>query len=242
MELASLRNCFLFLLALASSPELVAQDSAATKSPWAKTTKALVAPSLLFVAGAYSNQYKYRIEDQRNKDQPNFHCSLDNYSQFEPIALAYGLNWGGIKGKNDLANRTALLLKSELLMTILVQSLKYSTHVLRPDGSNDHSFPSGHTAEAFAAATFLHKEYGHISIWYSIGGYTTASAVGALRILNNKHWVSDVLVGAGIGILSVNLVYLTHQYRWGKNNKGSQVFLSPTYGTGPGIYFCYRFK
>ena len=237
-----IKNCILFTLVLCASPPLLAQDSTAAKPNAGKVAKALAAPSILLVAGAFSNQYKYRVRDERNRDQPNFHTAVDNYLQYAPIVVACGLKWAGIKSKNDLANQTALLIKSELLMTGLVESLKYSTQVLRPDGSNRHSFPSGHTAQAFAAAAFLQKEYGHISIWYSIGGYTAASAVGALRILNNKHWISDVLVGAGIGVLSTNLVYLTHQYRWGKNKRKSQVFLSPTYGRGPGIYFCYQFK
>ena len=76
----------------------------------------------------------------------------------------------------------------------------------------------------------------HVSIWYAIGGYTTATAVGALRILN-KHWLPDVLAGAGIGILSTNLVYLTHQHRWGKK---THALIYPTYSRGPGFYFSLR--
>ena len=58
------------------------------------------------------------------------------------------------------------------------------------------------------AATMLHKEYGPRSPWYSIAGYSMATVTGVSRMLNNKHWFSDVLVGAGIGILSVELGYL----------------------------------
>lgn len=75
----------------------------------------------------------------------------------------------------------------------------------RPDGSNNKSFPSGHTATAFMAATMLHKEYGGRSPWYSIAGYSMATVTGVSRMLNNKHWLSDVLVGAGIGILGVSV-------------------------------------
>ena len=201
----------------------------------------LIAPTALITAGLISFDRKYAVRDKRNENFPHFQTHADNYLQFAPIAVVYGLNASGIAGKNDLANRTVLLIKSELLMTVLVQSLKYTTHEQRPDGSDSHSFPSGHTAQAFAAATFLQKEYGHLSIWYSIGGYTVAGGVGALRILNNRHWLPDVLVGAGIGILSTNLVYLTHQYRWGKKKK-TQALILPTYGRGPGFYFCLRLK
>jgi membrane-associated phospholipid phosphatase len=79
------------------------------------------------------------------------------------------------------------------------------------------------------------REYGHRSILYSIGAYTVATGVGAMRVMNNRHWVSDVLVGAGIGILSTNLAYLTHQYRWGNKNKGGQTIVMPSYDGQTGM-------
>ena len=96
---------------------------------------------------------------------------------------------------------------SALLMGSVVYSLKQTTHVMRPDGSNDHSFPSGHTATAFMTATMLTKEYGHKSPWVGIGAYAIAATTGLMRMANNKHWLSDVLTGAGIGILSTELGY-----------------------------------
>ncbi len=92
-------------------------------------------------------------------------------------------------------------------MAVGVNSLKYSCRVMRPDGSSRNSFPSGHTATAFMTATMLHKEYGHLSPWYSIGGYTVATLTGVTRQLNNRHWMSDIMVGAGIGILATELGY-----------------------------------
>jgi membrane-associated phospholipid phosphatase len=77
----------------------------------------------------------------------------------------------------------------------------------RPNGSNRRSFPSGHTATAFIAAEFLHQEFGHLSPWISIAGYTTASATAYLRLYNNEHWLGDVLAGAAIGMASTKLVY-----------------------------------
>jgi membrane-associated phospholipid phosphatase len=122
---------------------------------------------------------------------------------------------------------------------MLTFPLKELTHVTRPDASNDKSFPSGHTSHAFAAATFMAKELKDKSIWYGVGAYTIATGVGVLRIMNNRHWVSDVMAGAGIGILSTNIAYLTHQNRWGKNKN---LTIIPTYSQGPGIYLCYSFK
>jgi membrane-associated phospholipid phosphatase len=94
-----------------------------------------------------------------------------------------------------------------------VYALKYSVGEARPDTGQRNSFPSGHTAQAFTAATFLSKEYGHKSIWISVGAYTAATTVGVFRMLNNRHWISDVLVGAGIGVLTSELVFRTHKIK-----------------------------
>lgn len=201
--------------------------------------RALIAPVLLTAAGLSTleedNDDNYELQQERNRHIPNFHHRADDYLQHAPIIAVYGLNWLGVEGKNDFVNRTAILIKSELVVGILTYSLKRITAVPRPDTKDLSSFPSGHTAQAFAAATFMAKEYGHQSIWYSIGAYTVATGVGAMRVMNNRHWASDVLVGAGIGILSTNLVYLTHQYRWGKKNKDRQTSVIPFYDGQTGM-------
>ena len=183
---------------------------------------------------------RYEIREERNEHLPNFQTTVDNYLMHAPIVAVYGLNMMGIKGKNDFRNRTLLLLKSEAIMVALTFSLKSLSNVRRPDGTDQESFASGHTAQAFATATFMAKEYGDRSVWYSVGAYGMATAVGAMRILNNRHWVSDVLAGAGIGILSTNLAYLTHRYKW--KNKNSQLTVIPSYTTGPSLYIAYTFK
>ena len=94
------------------------------------------------------------------------------------------------------------------LMLSTVYVVKYGLGRLRPDGSTYNSFPSGHTAMAFTSATLLHKEYGYLSPWVSIAGYTAATITGISRALNNRHWLSDIVVGAGVGILSTEVGYL----------------------------------
>ena len=79
------------------------------------------------------------------------------------------------------------------------------------------------------------KEYGYKSPWYSIGAYTVATSVGVMRVLNNRHWISDVLVGAGVGIFSTNLAYLTHQYKWGKKKKNNPTMIVPSYDGRAGM-------
>jgi len=201
-----------------------------------------IAPTVLIGAGAYfteHDQFRYYIRSERNKHYPDFHTSVDNFLPAVPIALVYGLNACGVKGKNDFINRSLILVKSEIVLLALTGSMKALTHVDRPDNSNRQSFPSAHTAHAFAAATFVAHEFGDRSFWYSIGAYTLASGVGALRIMNNRHWISDVMGGAGIGILSMNVVYLTHKYRWAKKNDLTVV---PSWSHGPSIYLCYKIR
>jgi membrane-associated phospholipid phosphatase len=169
-----------------------------------------------------------------------FHTTADNYLQFVPIAAMFGLKFAGVKSRSDLLNQAIITAKSELLVTLLVTSLKSFTHVMRPDGSADNSMPSGHTAQAFASATLLDMEYRETSPWISVGGYLCATATGFFRVANNRHWASDVLVGAGIGIASVKLVYLTHKYRWGKM-PSSAVMVPTIYQNGGGVAFAMKF-
>lgn len=201
--------------------------------------RAVIAPVLFTAAGLCTldddNDDNYEVQEERNRYIPNFRHHADDYLQHSPIMIVYGLNWLGVKGKNDFADRTAILIKSEMMVGILTFSLKRITAVPRPDTKELTSFPSGHTAQAFASATFMAREYGHKNIWYSIGAYTVATGVGAMRVMNNRHWISDVMVGAGIGILSTNLAYLTHQYRWGKKNRGGQTTVMPSYDGQTGM-------
>ena len=95
---------------------------------------------------------------------------------------------------------------------IIVIGTKEATGILRPDGSTYNSFPSGHTAIAFASAEFLRMEYKDVSAWYGIAGYTVATTVAGLRMYNNRHWFSDVLTGAGVGILSTQLAYIVQPW------------------------------
>lgn len=198
----------------------------------------LAAPIALMSMGVITwNEEKFinreQLEENKNEHAAFYNKHIEDYLEFVPIAAVYGLNLSGVKGRNSIMEQTILLLKSELLTGVVVYSLKETTHILRPDSSSFDSFPSGHTSRAFVAATFLHKEYGHKSIWYSIGGYATATTVGALRVLSNEHWLSDVFFGAAIGILSTELVYATHQYKWSKRKvklSGLPVFNNGSYG------------
>ena len=141
--------------------------------------------------------------DRANKNQ--FH--LDNYTLFAPAVAVYALNLAGIKGKNNFVDRSMMYVMSNAIANGLVFSTKKIAGEMRPDSSDRYSFPSGHTAEAFVSAEFLRQEYKDVSPWIGVAGYATAVATGVLRMYNDKHWLNDVVVGAGVGILSVRLSY-----------------------------------
>ena len=134
--------------------------------------------------------------------------SFDNYVQYAPVAAVYGFDFAGAKAKHNLRDRTFVVITSHIIMGGSVQFVKMVSGVERPDGSNHHSFPSGHTATAFTGAHILFKEYRDVSPWIGIAGYATATTVGAMRILNRKHWLSDVMAGAGVGILCAEIGYM----------------------------------
>jgi hypothetical protein len=144
------------------------------------------------------------------KSFPGFHNSTDDYMQFVPAATVFTLSLSGVKGKHSTVEQLILYVSSFALSEGIATGLKYSTHMLRPDNSAHNSFPSGHTTSAFTGAEVLNQEYGGKSVFYSIFGYTTASATGFMRLMNNRHWMSDVLVGAGLGMLSTKAVYAVY--------------------------------
>ena len=180
-------------------------------------TKQLIIPSVLFTYGLISIESDYlklvntqlREEVQESIDEK---ITIDDFTQYAPGISVYAINNLGIKGKNNLRDRSIILGTSYLLMGTTVYALKNITKIERPDGSSFNSFPSGHTATAFAGAEFLWQEYKDVNIWYGISGYIVATGTGFFRIYNGRHWLSDVVMGAGIGILTTKIAYWIFPY------------------------------
>ena len=149
---------------------------------------------------------KYLIWNQH----PHETVTIDNYLQWAPAVAVYGLNLAGIHGEHNFVDRTMIYLLANLIMESFVYTIKEVSHVQRPNSEGYLSFPSGHTAEAFTSAEFLMQEYKNVSVWYGIGGYAVATSVAYLRMYNNKHWLNDVIAGAGFGIMSTRLSYLLY--------------------------------
>ena len=177
--------------------------------------KPYIAPTLLIGVGTAIHFMPETKKQFRDFAQEHFawHGTFDDYAYYAPVVAVYSLHALGIKGKNNFGNMTAITLKSFMLNGLITHAVKRGVKEERP-GGDLYAFPSGHTSKAFSLAHMMHKEYGEKSIWFSIGAYSCAATVGVMRIAKDAHWISDVFAGAGIGILSTELIYLTHQYKW----------------------------
>lgn len=144
----------------------------------------------------------------RIRSGKGFKTEIDNYIRFSPYPVMAALNLAGYHGRSDWARLGVQTLAANAVMAVAVEATKQAVHQTRPDATDRRSFPSGHTATAFVAATMLHKEYGETrSPWFSVGGYAVASATALMRVLHHRHSAADVMAGAGIGILSTELGY-----------------------------------
>lgn len=196
---------------------------------------------VVFIAYGFSAPYikpLHNLDVETNyelrEDHPGFGYHVDDYLRYAPIAAVYGLDLAGVKSKHNFVDRTAMLLLSTAIMASTTSITKNLTHRMRPNGLDDNSFPSGHSAMAFMAAEFMHQEYKDQSVWYSVMGYSAALTTATLRLYNSAHWVSDVVAGAGYGILSTKISYWVYPYIKNKlfHNKANHTVMVPLYQDG----------
>lgn len=157
----------------------------------------------------------------------NFSLPIDNQMQYVPIAEMYLADLLGVKAKNHWFDQTKYLIISNLITAAITHTGKVIINKQRPNGSS-HSFPSGHSSFSFANATVLYEEFHESSPALAYSGYFLTSTVGALRIVNDKHWLSDVMVGAGLGILVTKMVYYFEPLKnWNPFKKTRDITLIP---------------
>lgn len=149
------------------------------------------------------------VFNYRHRVFPKFATNADDFAMLAPLVGLYGFNIISSQNRHELGRQTVLLLTSGTLASAIIWPTKKLTDRDRPNGK-PYAFPSGHTAYAFTIATFMDKEFRHKSPWVSVVSYGIAGGTGVLRVLNDAHWLSDVLAGAGVGIISVNTVYWVH--------------------------------
>ena len=131
-----------------------------------------------------------------------------NMIQYSPAAIMLALKAVGVESRSDWSRMITADIASVAIMTGITNATKYSVKRERPDGRAHNSYPSGHTATSFMCATMLHKEYGEtLSPWIGAAGYGIAATTGIFRVASNRHWCSDVMCGAAIGIFSTEVAY-----------------------------------
>ncbi len=161
----------------------------------------------------------------------NHYFRADDYLQYLPAATYLAL--GAVKGtaRHPFRERLAVGITAYLFMSAIVNPVKFAVGEKRPDSNSRHSFPSGHTATVFTGAELTRIEYG---LWPGVAMYTVGVGVAFLRLYNNRHWLNDVIAGAGIGILSARAAYwmlplYRRWFKWDNHNEASLFSTIPSY-------------
>jgi hypothetical protein len=210
-------------------------DSLKTK-PFIKQS---IIPLSLIISGSIISNSQFEKHLQ-NTMGGNLEFKIDEYLPYAPIAELYIADILGVKSKNHWFDQTKYLFISNLIASSITYGLKKTINKTRPNDLS-YGFPSGHTTIAFTNAAVLHNEFNENAPFLAYSGYAFATATGVFRVINNEHWVSDVLVGAGIGILAANLVYYMEPFKnFNPFKKSKNISFSPYINQNRyGIYFSY---
>jgi membrane-associated phospholipid phosphatase len=169
----------------------------------------------------------------------------DNYMPYIPAAAVYALDLCGVKAQHRFLDRTIILGMSAVTMVAVTKGAKMAFKESRPDGNGKDAFPSGHTAISFMCAEFLWQEYRASKPWIGYTGYALAAGVAYLRVHNNRHWVSDVVAGAAVGMLSTKFAYWLYPKLFKEHKRGVKkavAFGAPYYnGKEAGLNFALLF-
>lgn len=208
-------------------------------NPYKFKAKQLIVPAALITVGSIglTHWWKKDINEPiRHALQKDHHKKLpfDDYIQYAPAVVGYGMNLFGIKGMHNIADATIIYATAYLLLAATSIPLKSIIKSPRPNGHNNKSFPSGHTATVFTGAQLLCREYWNVSPWIGVAGYIVATGTGFMRMYNNAHWFNDVIAGAGLGILCAEAAYWLYPVITKglfKKRYNANVFLSPSIST-----------
>lgn len=162
---------------------------------------------MLMVLPVYSQDKRYHGD------------GIDDVLRFVPTIAVFGLKACGVEAESTWQRRIGVQVLAFGVNAVVTYSLKHAIHEKRPDGTDNHSFPSGHTSVAFCGATTLMHEYRKVSPWIGVAGYAVATGVAVDRVRRNRHHWEDVVAGAAIGVASAEAGYLIGDWILGKNKK-----------------------
>lgn len=195
-----------------NSDNVFPEDSVPQRMPiidYKFNPKGLILPTSLIGVGllghAVDGMQDYKLF--KRGEEPNF-IKIDDYMEWGLLGWVFVCDLMG-KENHKWTDQLFIIALAEGMNAIMVQGLKHNVGWIRPDG-RPNSFPSGHTANSFLGAHVAYKEFKDSSPALAYSGYAVATFVAASRLLRNRHWVADVIAGAGFGILSVELSYLIY--------------------------------
>ena len=244
----------LLLLASAFSPlsaqeaaESVAVPQTASVVEYKFKPTSLILPASLIAVGAAGSAIDgmkdYHLFSRKDSVTQ---IKVDNYLEWGMLGWVFVCDLMG-KEKHRWTDQLALVALGEVINAGLTRGIKVLVDERRPDGGV-HSFPSGHTANVFLGAHIAYKEFKESNLWLAYSGYAVGLFVAGSRVYNNRHWVSDVVAGAGFGILSAELSYLIYfpirnAIAQRINLRASKrLVVTPTIQTdGGGFYLSYSF-
>ncbi len=227
----------ILIVLLVKTTYLFAQTDSITVNTQKPTfLKNQVLPLSLMASGCLLNigDIKQTIQDQIPRTQ----TTVDDYFEYSTMPLLYFYDILGFKHKSSVFDQTKYLLISQITSAVIVHTLKEITNVERPSHI-DNSFPSGHVCNAFVGATIIYYEFRDSAPLVAYSGYAIGIATGILRLTNNAHWLPDVLFSAGLGMLTVNLVYHFEPLKnWQPFKKNKNLSFTPVLGTNSAGFIC----
>lgn len=209
--------------------------------------KQIIVPGSLIIIGSVlsgshlEKEIKNSFHDGSENDI-DFALPIDDLIQYAPIAELYIADVLGVKAKNHWFDQTKYLIIANAITAGITWAGKSIINKERPNGA-DYSFPSGHSSFSFTNASVLYYEFKDTAPGLAYSGYTITTLVAGLRVVNNKHWLSDVMVGSGLGILVTTMVYHYEPFKnWNPFKKSENITFVPSYNnSGVGFYFSYSF-
>ncbi len=201
-----IRLLVLFLIIIFQFGQLCGQDTTAVSSSKVKTGYivggGLIATGLFLEKQSIKTSFRDWVRERYEIPKTNF----DDILQHMPIVMVYATDLALGNDKKEIGRHTRHMIVTQALTLGTMLITKEITNSPRPNGGS-HTFPSGHTAYAFASAGVMYQSFKDDNLWLAYSGYVPAVVVGAYRMIKDKHWVSDVVVGAGLGIVMSHLSY-----------------------------------
>ncbi len=208
--------------------------------------KQIIIPASLIVTGSLLRNSQTNLDVKKYRDQEfsNFKTESDDYFQYVPFVLTYSGNYLGFKSKHGNKQMFTNHIVSSLIMSATVIGIKKMVGDLRPDYTAFNSFPSGHTTNAFNLAMMQYLEYKDDNLWFASSGFVFAITTGLFRVLNDRHWLSDVVAGSGIGMLTSLIVFHWSPFNFdNKKEKQTSLIYFPVVGekfAGVGLQLNFR--